>query len=222
MQSKHDLVARKLTEILLNSETTLYHEHVKGSNDIIAYYLSRELHIPCKKHSILLTELFPSQTPMGLSIAKDLLIEIIYWLKLLKGGKLNSKESPQAPMPSKMMTLVSGSASWSAVASSIRFWKDITTRPSLNEHGKRKLDKLSGKTIRKTIHSVCSNFRTNLYCSPLLEVNEKASLLIKRQIDVYTTEDSPTKPQKCLPPLVFKKLYNNKFNELSTAIGIAK
>ena len=27
------------------------------------------------------------------------------------------------------------------------------------------------------------------------------------------------KPQKGLPPLVFRKLYNNKFNKSSTAIG---
>ena len=88
-----------------------------------------------------------------------------------------------------------------------------------NEHGKRKLNKLSGKTIRQTINSICLTFRTNLYCNPLLEGNGQSSLLIKRQIDGYITEDPPTKPQKCLPPLVFKKLYNSRFNELSTAIG---
>ena len=45
-----------------------------------------------------------------------------------------------------------------------------------NEHGKRNISKLSGKTIRQTINNVCSSFRTNLYPSPLLEANGKNSL----------------------------------------------
>ena len=130
-QSKHDMVARKLAEILLDSESTLYPEHVKGTHNIIADSLSRDIHIPSKKHSFLLTELFPTQTPMGLSIAEVLPEEITCWLESLKGGKLNGRESPQAPMPSKMGTLVSGSASWPAVASSVRFWKDTAPRPNL-------------------------------------------------------------------------------------------
>ena len=121
MQTKHDLVARKIAEILLDSETTLCPEYVKGVHSIIADSLSRDLHIPTKKLSFLLTELFPTQTPMSLSIVEDLPAEIICWLESLKGGKLSGKESPQGLMPSKMGTLVSGNASWEVVASSTRF-----------------------------------------------------------------------------------------------------
>ena len=130
-QSKHDLVARKLAEVLLESETTLHPEHVKGAHDVIADSLSRDTHIPAKKHAFLLCELFPTQTPMGLSIEEALPTDIIYWLESLKGRKPNGAALPLEPMPSKMGTLVSGSASWPAVASSVRFWKDTAPRPNL-------------------------------------------------------------------------------------------
>ena len=46
-----------------------------------------------------------------------------------------------------------------------------------------------------------------------------SSLLIKRQIQGYIIEDPASRSQKCLPPVVFRKLYNNRINELATAIG---
>ena len=130
IQSKHDMVARKMAEIILDTEITLHPEHVKGSHNIIADSLSRDIHIPCKQLSFLLCELFPTQTPMVLSIVEDLPDEIICWLGLLKGGKLSGKELPQEPTPSKMGILVNGSASWPAVVSLIRSLKDTATRPN--------------------------------------------------------------------------------------------
>ena len=53
----------------------------------------------------------------------------------------------------------------------------------------------------------------------MLDQNGQPSLLIRRQINGYIAEDPASRPQKCLPPVVFKKLYNNRYNELSTAIG---
>ena len=129
-QSKHDLVARQLAEVLLESETTLHPEHVQGAHNIIADSLSRDLHIPVKKHAFILCELYPTQTPMGLSIEEDLPADITCWLASLKGGKLNGAASPLVPTPSKMGTLVNGGDSWPVVASSIRSWKDIANRPS--------------------------------------------------------------------------------------------
>ena len=130
IQSKHDLVARKLAEILLDTETTLDPEHVKGSHNIIADSLSRDVYTPCKQLSFLLCQLFPTQTPMGLSIAEALPDEIICWLGSLKGGRLIDTESPQEPTPSKMGTLVNGGDSWPAVISLTRSLKDTATRPS--------------------------------------------------------------------------------------------
>ena len=53
----------------------------------------------------------------------------------------------------------------------------------------------------------------------MLDQSGQPSLLVRRQINGYIADDPASRPQKCLPPLVFKKLYNNRFNKLSTTIG---
>ena len=129
--SRHDQVARKMAEILLDSETVLYPKHVRGEQNIIADSLSRDQHIPCKKHALFLTSLYPEQTPMGLSISEDLPQDITYWLESLKGGNTKNEVSPREPVPSKMGALVSGDVSWNAVASMINFWKATAPKPEL-------------------------------------------------------------------------------------------
>ena len=88
-----------------------------------------------------------------------------------------------------------------------------------NEHDKTSLTLLSGKTVRSTIHNVCSQFRTHLRCIPNLEADGRPSLHIKRQIDGYFSNDPTPTHKKCLPPSVFRKLLSNTATPLSTAIG---
>ena len=79
-----------------------------------------------------------------------------------------------------------------------------------NEGGKTNKTILSGQTVRQTVHNVCSIFRTNLRRPPHLDHDGKVSLLLKRQLDGYVADDPPPKHQKCLPPLVFRKLFNTR------------
>ena len=129
--SRHDQVARKLVEILMESETVLYPKHVRGEQNIIADSLSRDQHIPCKNHALLLTSLYPTQTPMGLSIAEGLPDDITSWLGSLKAGNISNMESTRGPMPGKMRALLNGDVSWDAVASMIRFLRTTAPKPEL-------------------------------------------------------------------------------------------
>ena len=100
-------------------------------HNIVADSLSRDLRIPLKKHELLLSSLFPTQTPASLSVTQDLPVEITCWLESLRAGKPSDKASLPVPVPSKMGILVSGSASWPAVTSTIHVLKDIMNKPNL-------------------------------------------------------------------------------------------
>ena len=87
-----------------------------------------------------------------------------------------------------------------------------------NEQGKTKRDKLMGGTVSTTVHSICSVFRTNLRRSPIVDEHGKMALAYARQIKGYIAEDPATKHQKCLPIIVFEKLWAMAQIELTKAI----
>ena len=68
IQQKHDIIARHMATILLESETALYPQHVPGEENIVADSLSRDFHIQDKHLQLLLTSLFPKQAPKNLQI----------------------------------------------------------------------------------------------------------------------------------------------------------
>ena len=108
LQQKHDLIARKLARILLDSETTLYPQHIPGEENIIADSLSRDFHLSHKTLEFTLSSLFPEQAPKGLKISEALPAEITSWLASLRALKTNSTESLPAPAPSKLGALLDG------------------------------------------------------------------------------------------------------------------
>ena len=112
----HDSAARKLAEILMDNDSALYSQHVKGTHNVVADSLSRDHHIPNKQLKFILHILFPSQVPKGFTIQNPPK-EIISWLYSWKAMLPHRKASPQEHKPSKLGVLIDGEDSWKAVAS---------------------------------------------------------------------------------------------------------
>ena len=111
LQQKHDMIARKLARVLLDSETTLYPQHIPGEENLIADSFSRDIHLSPKILEFSLQSLFPKQAPKGLKILEMLPAEIISWVESLRDLQTNKMGSPPAPEPSKMGVLLAGSDS---------------------------------------------------------------------------------------------------------------
>ena len=88
-----------------------------------------------------------------------------------------------------------------------------------NLYGKTKKPELRGKTIKSTITNVRSAFRTNLQPDPALDIDNKPSLVLIRQISGYIDADPSEKQEKALPLSVFRKLIENKFTPKDEAMG---
>ena len=113
----HDIVARQLATLLMETETTIESCHVKGEHNVVADSLSRDHHIHDSHLKFLLQSLFPSQVPQNFSIYSVLPIEITSWLDSLKGSMINSEVSPPKQFKSKMGALFDSKSSWKDVVS---------------------------------------------------------------------------------------------------------
>ena len=120
-QQKHDIIARKMAKLLLDSDTSIYPQHIPGESNVIADSLSRDFHLSDKTLEFALPALYNTQAPNNLKILK-LPTEITCWLESLQGTTINSMESPQAPAPSKMGALLGGNDSLPVVVSKINSW----------------------------------------------------------------------------------------------------
>ena len=75
----HNHVARSMARFLIQNETSLYSQYVKGKNNVIADALSRDMHICDTKLTFLLNNLFPCQTQNNLTL-NPLFSETLCWL----------------------------------------------------------------------------------------------------------------------------------------------
>ena len=55
---EHDILARQLAEIMLDSESALYSQHIKGKFNLVTDSLSRDHHINTKQLTFLLNSLY--------------------------------------------------------------------------------------------------------------------------------------------------------------------
>jgi len=117
----HNTVARKLATVLLESESSIESQHIKGSHNVVADSLSRDHHINKTHLAFILKSLFPSQAPKNLQICENLPDEIISWLDSLKGIMTSSGVSPPKHGKSKLGILFVGKNSLSEVASTTNF-----------------------------------------------------------------------------------------------------
>ena len=111
----HDILARKLARILMNSESTIESQHIKGSHNIVADSLSRDHHIEATHLTFILKSLFPSQVNQNFEISQILPVKIISWLNLLKDILTTSEVSIPKHCKSKIGILFDGKNSWKEV-----------------------------------------------------------------------------------------------------------
>ena len=121
-QQKHDIIARKMAKILLDSESALRPQHIPGEENIIADSLSRDFHLSTNHLQFALKSLYPNQAQKNFKILTKLPQKIICWLESLRESKIKPEESLPAPSRSKMGVLLDGSDSLHQLASKINSW----------------------------------------------------------------------------------------------------
>ena len=116
-QEHNDIVARKMAEKLMEKEATIFSQHIKGCNNVIADSLSRDHHLSDKQLTFVLNTVYPEQTNKDLTILQTVPKEITSFLRLFKDGEINPKELQKPQTPSKLGAFVGGNASWRYVIS---------------------------------------------------------------------------------------------------------
>ena len=123
-QPAHDEVARWLAKTLINNDSALYSQHIRGIHNIIADMLSRDCHIPATHLVHMFNLLLPKQTPKNFRIS-TLPPEIISWLHSLSPSLTKTPASPLHPSKSKLGALTDGNDSWNTMESKMSFLMDI-------------------------------------------------------------------------------------------------
>ena len=116
-QKHNDIVARKMAEVLIDEEATIFSQHIKGCNNVIADSLSRDHHLTNKQLTFVLNTIYPTQTNKALTISQTIPKEITLFLESFRDGKTSLKESQKQQMPSKLGAFLGGNASWRDVIS---------------------------------------------------------------------------------------------------------
>ena len=95
----------------MEDEASLYSRHIVGRHNIVADSLSRDFHIPTNQLRLLLTKLFPAQTPAGLRFVRPP-SEISSFLTSLRDIAIPPKVSLQERATSNLGALIAGDLSW--------------------------------------------------------------------------------------------------------------
>jgi len=160
----HDVVARKMAEVLMESESTIESQHIKGAHNVVADSLSRDHHIHRTHLELILTSLYPTQAPPNLKISEILPPEITCWLDSLKATMTNSGVLMPKQSHSKTGTLFAGRNSSRDVVSTINSLKGIARRketkscqlfsPVLDEMKMAKEENLTSKGTQSHLPSI--------------------------------------------------------------------
>ena len=106
----HDKVARWLAAILMEYDSALYSQHIKGLYNIISDSLSRDKHISNEQLTIAFHTLLPSQTTNDFKI-QTLPTEIDSWLQSIIPLSTKKPELLKQPSPNKLGALTDGNDS---------------------------------------------------------------------------------------------------------------
>ena len=116
-QIHNDIVARKMAELLIENEATIFSQHIRGCNNVIADALSRDHHLTNKQLTFVLNTIYPEQTNKALIISQTVPNEITSFLESFKDGNINQRELQKPQTPSKLGAFLGGNASWRDVTS---------------------------------------------------------------------------------------------------------
>ena len=96
----HDEVARCLARDLIENNTSLHSQHIKGKNNEVADSLSRDFHFSNKQLTKFLHSKFSKKMPSNFEIF-EVPDEISSWLSSLRAKSTSEHPSPQTRVPSK-------------------------------------------------------------------------------------------------------------------------
>ena len=114
-QPCHDHVAREFATNLIENNSSLYPQHLKGKANGASDSLSRDHHIPAKKLELLLKTLFPTQAGPNFRIGQ-MHKDDVSWLYSLKATLTAPMVSPQPVKRSNLGDLIDGNDSWRTLA----------------------------------------------------------------------------------------------------------
>ena len=129
-QKHNDIVARKLAQVMMEKETALYSQHIKGSSNVIADALSRDHHLSSKKLTFALNAIYKPQVQKDLTLLEQVPNEITSFLTSFKDRETKNSASPVARTLSKLGALLASDDSWKSVVSKIRSLTDSTSTVS--------------------------------------------------------------------------------------------
>ena len=112
----HDQVARWLAMELINADSALYSQHIKGVQNAIADMLSRDHHLTNNQLTCIFNIIYPEQMSKNFEIV-ELPPTILLWLYSLEPSSIKTQAWPQQHYKSKLGALISGNDSCQALTS---------------------------------------------------------------------------------------------------------
>ena len=119
----HNSVTRWLVWTLFSHETSLYSQHIKGTENIIADSLSRDFHKSYQTLTNIFNQILPQQTAASFHI-KQLSRNVISWISLLAAASTLPTASPKPLQPSSLATGKGGEHSSNTQQSQTNSWKE--------------------------------------------------------------------------------------------------
>ena len=120
-QPVHDKVARYLATVLMNADSALYAQHIRGIHNFISDSLSRDHHLSIEKLTLAYRTLLPEQVPPNFAII-TLQPDIISWIHSLGRSLTKTQDLHRHPTRSKLGALTDGDDSlekWESTMSGV-------------------------------------------------------------------------------------------------------
>ena len=117
----HYAVARWIGWTLVSNETSLYSQHIKGTENIIADSLSRDFHSSYQTLTKIFNQILPPQTAAYFHI-KQPPRNVIYWISSLEAASTLPMASPKPLRPSSMANGIGGAHSSNTQESQTNYW----------------------------------------------------------------------------------------------------
>ena len=185
----HDAFARCLRWPLVSNQTSLYSQHIKGKENIIADSLSRDFHKSDQTLKTNFNQILPQQTA-ALFHMKQLPRNVISWISSLAAASALPTASPYPLQPSSLATGKGGEHSSNTQESQTNSRKESHKHrkqsrchhlpPQCDETSSEKQGKhvLLHGTVKSAISDVYVSFRTHLRSDPTLESSGQTYLII--------------------------------------------
>ena len=123
----HNAVAQWIEWTIVSHETSLYSQHIKGTENIIADSLSRDFHKSDQTLTNIFNQILPQHTEASFLI-KQLSKKVISWISLLAAASTLPTASPKPLRPISLATGEDAAHSSNTQESQTNSWKESHKR----------------------------------------------------------------------------------------------